>query len=49
MRVIKEHDLTIMEQKLETACEITLAVKINDLENIVAVFETIHPVKVSLN
>ncbi len=47
MRVIKEHDLKIKTQKLETDCEITLAIKVNDLEKIVTIFNTMHPIKIS--
>lgn len=48
MRVIKEQELTIIEQKLQAACEITLDVKVNDLRKTTAIFETIYPVKVCL-
>ncbi len=46
MRVIKERNLNIIHQKLELSCEITIAVRKNEADDIKAIFESIYLVSI---
>ncbi|WP_452223012.1 IMPACT family protein [Lacinutrix chionoecetis] len=46
MRVIKEKNLNITNQKLELDCEITISVRKNDAEAILEIFESIYKVQI---
>lgn len=48
MRVIKEKQLDISEQKLELNCQITLAVRLKDVENIFEIFNNLYEIDVKL-
>lgn len=48
MRLIKERDLEIATQKLEASCELTLNIKLHDVEQIKTAFELIYPVQAIL-
>ena len=46
MRIIKEEDLTIVNQKLELNCEIQIAVRKKDSEKIFELFENTYKVSI---
>lgn len=46
MRVIKEKNLNITNQKLELDCEITISVRKKEAESIFEIFESIYKVKI---
>lgn len=46
MRVIKERNLNIIHQKLELSCEITIAVRKNEADDIKTIFESIYLVSI---
>ena len=46
MRIIKEEDLTIVNQKLELNCEIQMAVRKKDSKKIFELFENTYKVSI---
>ena len=42
MRIIKEKNLNIVNQKLELNCEITIAVRLKEVSHVLEVFESHH-------
>ncbi len=46
MRVIKEKNLNITNQKLELDCQITISVRKKEADNIYSIFESIYKVKI---
>ena len=46
MRVIKEKNLNITNQKLELDCEVTISVRKKDADSIFEIFESIYKVKI---
>lgn len=46
MRVIKEKNLNITNQKLELDCQITISVRKNDASTIASIFESIYEVEI---
>ncbi|WGD34812.1 YigZ family protein [Olleya sp. YS] len=46
MRVIKEKNLNIIDQKLELDCQITISVRKKDAEKIYSIFESIYKVTI---
>ena len=48
MRVIKEKQLDIADQKLELNCQITLAVRLKDVEHIFEIFDNLYEIEVKL-
>ena len=46
MRVIKEKNLNVINQKLELNCEITISVRKNEADNIKSIFESIYLVSI---
>ncbi len=46
MRVIKEKNLNLVDQKMEMSCEITLSVRKNDYQNALEAFEPLYEVRV---
>ncbi len=46
MRVIKEKNLKVINQKLELDCQITISVRKKDAESIFNIFDTIYEVKI---
>lgn len=49
MRVIKEHQLNIIDQKLELNCQILIAVRKKETEKIKLIFESIYEVSIKIN
>ncbi len=48
MRVIKEHQLNIIDQKLELNCQIKIFVRKKDAEKIKSIFESIYEVSIKI-
>jgi len=48
MRVIKERNLNIINQKLELDCELTISVRKSEAHNILAIFDNIFEVSASI-
>jgi len=46
MRIIKEHNLNIVDQKLELDCEITLAIRKSEAEQIFEIFSKVFKVNI---
>ncbi|MEK6154335.1 YigZ family protein [Flavobacteriaceae bacterium 3-367] len=46
MRIIKQHQLEIVSQQLQTNCTYTIAVRKDKAQQIAAIFSTLHKVKV---
>ena len=46
MRIIKERNLKIINQKLELSCEITIAVRLKDSKSIFEIFKNIYEVDI---
>lgn len=46
MRVIKEKNLNIVDQKMEMSCEITLSVRKNEYQNALEAFEPLYEVRI---
>jgi hypothetical protein len=46
MRIIKERNIDIVDQKLEMECQYTIAVRKKDAETIFAIFENLYKVTV---
>ena len=47
MRIIKEQNLSILSQKMEMSCEITIATRKNNSEKIVTLFNALFEVKIT--
>lgn len=47
MRVIKEKNIDIINQKMEMSCEIEIAIRINNAENIYETFKSIYEIDIS--
>lgn len=48
MRLIKEHHLDIQSQDFRANCELTVAVKLHDVQHVKSAFESIYPVTARL-
>jgi hypothetical protein len=46
MRVIKEKNIDIINQKMEMSCEIEIAIRINNAENIYETFKSIYEIDI---
>lgn len=46
MRVIKEKNLNLVDQKMEMSCEITLSVRKNEYQNALEAFEPLYEVRI---
>lgn len=46
MRVIKEKNLNITNQKLELSCEITISVRLKDASSIFEIFDTLYEINI---
>ena len=45
MRIIKEKNLNIVNQKLELDCEITISVRLQEISNVLEAFESHYGIK----
>ncbi len=48
MRVIKEKNLNIVNQKLELDCEITISVRLKDISSVLEIFESHYGIKATI-
>ncbi|MGM5471026.1 IMPACT family protein [Flavobacteriaceae bacterium LMO-SS05] len=48
MRIIKEKNLNIVNQKLELACEITMSVRLQDVLSVLEIFESLNGIKATI-
>lgn len=46
MRIIKENDVQILNQKLELNCELVIAIRKKDAEKVYYIFDALHKVKI---
>ncbi len=46
MRIIKERNLNIIDQKLELSCEITISVRLKNVEAIFELFDSLYEIKI---
>lgn len=49
MRIIKERNIDIVDQKLEMDCQYTIAVRKNDAETIFTIFDTLYKVAIKVS
>ena len=49
MRIIKERNIDIVDQKLEMNCQYTIAVRKNDAETIFTIFDTLYKVAIKVS
>lgn len=49
MKLVKDHDLEIIDQKMEISCEMTIGVRISLLNTVKAKLKDLHEIKVVLN
>ena len=49
MRIIKERNIEIVDQKLEMDCQYTIAVRKNDAETIFTIFDTLYKVAIKVS
>lgn len=48
MRIIKEKNLEVINQKLELDCEVTISVRLQEIPSILEIFESLHGVKTKI-
>lgn len=47
MKLVKDHDLTILDQKLELACSMTLGVRLSSRDDVMQILSEIHGIEVN--
>ena len=48
MRIIKEKNITLENQKMELACEFIISIRKKEAENIFKIFDTLYKVDVKI-